>query len=240
MCGTHGKLVSGNICERTYTKVGKATFTPNSHMTHLQVLLVAGGGAGSTGNEGYSAAGGGGEVKVVGFDGDTTTQLKLVVGGSGGSSTAAEGATTYTADAGESDFYEEAGESGNDNPGWADTVSDGYGGGGGASVTGHGTPVNAFDGGAGATAASVAPSGSLFLNDKKCYGGGGASALPNTKAGVATCGGGYAKGVILLHNVAPKANTGGGGAGWYTSFSRGLDHEGASGVIVVRWNAPKH
>jgi uncharacterized repeat protein (TIGR02543 family) len=234
-CGTSGTLLAGNICEQTFTTAGTAVFTPTAHISQLQVLLVAGGGGGISGGVGYAGGGGGGQVKVVDFSSDTSTPLNLVVGDSGQASSVAEGtAPAVQALPGTNAEFETDGASGSGNPGWATVAADGHGGGGGAGTS----PTNGYDGGAGATAASVAPTGSLFSNDTTCYGGGGAVGVDGSPMGVATCGAGYAvdpAGTVTV--TAPTANSGGGGGGASTNLTLTTNY-GASGVVVVRWKAP--
>jgi uncharacterized repeat protein (TIGR02543 family) len=233
-CGTHGTLLSGNICQETFTS-GTATFTPNASMTQLEVLLVGGGGSGlgdsSFGSFDYGpGGGGGGAVTVVDFSGDTSDPLTLVVGGEDGISSATNGTTTGTADGGFGSEFGESGESGSGNEGWAGNP----GGGGGASAS----PASQYDGGAGVTPASVDP-GTLFAGDVTCYGGGGAVGDHGGTIGVATCGGGYVTdGTSTTSVVAPLANSGGGGGAGDGTPKHAGNEAGASGVVVVRWNAP--
>jgi uncharacterized repeat protein (TIGR02543 family) len=231
-CGLSGSLVSGNICEQTFTAPGAATFTPNAGMSQLQVLLVAGGGDGGNGSVGYG--GGGGEVKVVDFDGDTSTPLSLVVGDSGQASSVTDGITTGTADpgaAGSSGTPGTPGLSGNGNSGF-DTAGEGGGGGAGAAAT---TPYNGGPGVTAANAPVVGASKALFSTDSNCYGGGGAVGEHGAGIGVATCGGGSVADGTPVTIVAPTPNTGGGGGGSNITFA---STAGASGLVVVRWNAP--
>ncbi|HEX4056978.1 MAG TPA: InlB B-repeat-containing protein [Galbitalea sp.] len=233
-CGPDGTLISGNICQEEFTTDGPATFTPNAQMTTLQVLLVGGGGTGTSGVTDYAQGGGGGEVKVVDFSGDTSTVLNLVVGSPDTPSSAQEGVDPInTAEDGSNAGYQVAGSSGNNNAGWANAATDGYGAGGGAGAS----PTNAFTGGTGVVVSTIAPIGSLFSTDSDCFGGGGA-VTDGSSIGASTCGGGGVAGTPLAA-VAPTPNTGGGGAGVLETSGPIIDNDGADGLVVVRWNEPK-
>jgi uncharacterized repeat protein (TIGR02543 family) len=235
-CGSGGTLLTGNVCEQTFTATGPAVFTPTAQMTKLQVLLVAGGGAGGEARGYGPAGGGGGEVKVVDFSGDTSTDLNLIVGDSGQASSAAEGAATplSAAAGGDASFSSaDPGSSGNGNAGYANWSTDLHGGGGGAGASPSSTG-NGYDGGAGAIVSAIAPSGSLFSTDTNCYGGGGAAG-DDTTQGTATCGGGAFSSGSPATLVAPTPNTGGGGGSLPGGSAAST---GATGLIVVRWNAP--
>lgn len=232
-CSQGATLLTGNICELRVTTVGQSTFTPSAEMSQLEALLVAGGGSGVP-DQGYGAAsGGGGEVKVVGFGGDTSTPVTLVVGGSGQSSSVTQGAVVpqvaapgsngTTGSSGGSGSS--GGRSGNLNAGSASS-------GGGAG----GTPANAFDGGAGVSVATIAPSGSLFSNVTDCYGGGGASGIFGGTIGIADCNAGHVvSGAADVTPVAPSPNSGGGGTGGGPAGASAALREGASGLVVLRW-----
>jgi uncharacterized repeat protein (TIGR02543 family) len=231
-CGNGATMLTGGICELTVTATGPTVFTPTAEVSQLEALLVAGGGSGTYAAQSYGA-GGGGEVKVVGFA-DTVTPIDLTVGAANTDTTAIQGSATGTAVAGinatQSAVYS-GGASGNGNPGFAGSAG-ATGAGGGAG----GPAPDQTTGGVGATAASVAPAGSLFSNDTTCYGGGGASATTPTTAGVASCGGGF---VTLAGSdfvaTAPTPNSGGGGSAGSTNAS--VATAGASGVVVLRWVA---
>ena len=252
-CANGGTLVSGtHICELTLTynsadaSPGTYTFQATSDMTQLQVLLVGGGGNGNYGHGG----GGGGSVKIVDFDGGAAPNLNIQVGSWGNSSTVNVGTKTATAAYGTFDVAEtsnvvkgktvttngKSGVSGNGHAGYHEGSSE-YGGGGGA----NGTPTHHRDGGAGKVAdkvtyktisgTTVTPQYPLFAGDNTCYGGGGAVG-DGTKDGVATCGGGsVASGDTIID---PGANSGGGGGALMASTGVEL---GATGVVIVRWNA---
>ena len=238
-CSQGATLIADNVCELRLTTAGESTFTPTSSMSQLEALLVAGGGYGSEATQGYGGGGGGGEVKIVGFGEDTPTSLDLSVGGAGQSSSMTEGETTTSALAGMSSFPASngtgGGTSGNGNVGWVPVPGGGAGGGAGAS------PIDANTGGAGVTAAAVAPTGSLFSNDPECFGGGGAIGIHSGTIGTASCGGGYVvDGETDVRIVAPAPNSGGGGAGGTSAV--GTDQTpraGASGIIVLRWVEPQ-
>jgi uncharacterized repeat protein (TIGR02543 family) len=238
-CSQGATLLADNVCELRLTTVGDSTFTPTSSMSKLEVLLVAGGGDGSEGSQGYGGGGGGGEVKVVGFGDDTPTSLDLFVGTANQSSSVTAGTTTTTALPGGGAYTDangpRGGYSGNGNAGWGSVPGGSAGGGAGAS------PIDANTGGAGVTAAAVAPTGSLFSNDPECFGGGGAVGIHSGTFGTASCGGGYmVDGDTAATIVAPTPNSGGGGAGG--TAARGADQTprvGASGIVVLRWVEPQ-
>jgi uncharacterized repeat protein (TIGR02543 family) len=236
-CGA-GTLLTGNVCEQTFTT--NSTFTPTPQMTQLQVLLVGGGGSG-----GYSGGGGGGQVEIVDFDGGTATPLAIGVGSTGISSTVTEGTTTVTAAAGQSAVSGAnppspgtSGASGSGKPGWPEA---GVGGGGGGAAA---SPTNNLAGGAGVAASAApvvtptlvpaSPAVALFSGDTACYGGGGAvgdgttDGIRGCNAGSVQTGGGI---------VAPQANFGGGGGALITTPTDSTLNNGAEGVVVVRWNA---
>jgi len=238
-CGA-GTLEAGNVCQEAFTNTSAAsTFTPTAQMTQLQVLLVGGGGDGA-----YSGGGGGGQVEIVDFDGGTAAPLTINVGAGQAPSSVEEGTTTVSALPGTQAFSGTpnpspgtSGVSGNGHAGWPEN---GVGGGGGGASA---SPTNSLDGGAGLAASSapvVNPAGTattllipLFAGDSTCYGGGG-SVGDGTTDGLASCNSGsVATGGAL---VAPTANFGG-GAGAVTSPSSGSLAAGASGIVVVRWNA---
>ena len=229
-CGNGATMLTGGICELTVTATGTTVFTPTAEVSKLEALLVAGGGTGDVSNQGYGA-GGGGEVKVVGFA-DTVTPINLQVGAADIATRATQGTVIEAATAGISPRSTNGGASGNGNVGSAGVSGVGVGAGGGAG----GAAPDQATGGAGATAASVAPAGSLFAGDTTCYGGGGASASAPATAGTASCGGGFVTFTgAAFAPTAPTANSGGGGSAG--GNSTGSEAAGASGVVVLRWAA---
>jgi uncharacterized repeat protein (TIGR02543 family) len=231
-CGAGGTLISGNICEQTFTS-GSATFTPTAQMSQLEVLLVAGGGTGgdSTTGNGYAVGGGGGQVTLVGFGAATSAPLTLTVGGPGLPSTISDGTTTTTAAPG-TPANTNGGTSGTGKAGVAGSSATPYGAGGGAGAS----PVGSFTGGAGIVVSSIAAAGSVFSTDANCYGGGGAVGISGT-AGTATCGGGQPTDATSASLIAPTANSGGGGGG-ISGVAALSQRQGASGLVVVRWIPP--
>jgi uncharacterized repeat protein (TIGR02543 family) len=236
-CGNNdGVLVSPGICELSFTS-GTSTFTPTAEMTKLEVLLVGAGGSGAqdtTSGYGTSAAGGGGEVKIVDFTG-TTDPLNIVVATPGitGSVTSTTTAVVQNgaspSDNGYGGGSSGSGFSGSQVAGHAD-FDGAYGAGGGAG----GAAVGA-DGGAGVVIGDIAPAGSLFTGDTRCFGGGGG--IGSTVAGVQGlpgCGGGGA--ALLTSLVAPAANSGGSG-GSVDSVQPAELRRGADGIVIVRWAA---
>ena len=243
-CGT-GTLISGNICEQTFTSTTASDFTPPA-TTKLEALLVGGGGGGGvipanagTSSNGYATAGAGGQVKIVDFTSQagSTTPLVVTVGagggidGNGGTSTVT-GGPAATASGGDSGSQTTGGSTGTNTGG---SISDGatpttyYGGGAGA-----GGSTTTIDGGDGVTLSTAYASDPLFGSDGACYGGGGA-ALQNPTVGTATCGG-NAPDSDPSASAYPSltANSGGGGA---ASLSVGVGDGGSDGVVVFRWVA---
>ena len=229
---SHGATpLANNVCELRLTEVGATTFTPSVEMSQLEVLLVGGGGNGSA-DQGYGGGGGGGggQVKVVGFGGDTSTPINLVVGDSGQPSSATQGVTVAQA---------LPGTAGSSNAGSGTGTSGGTSGSGFVGTTNSGggagaIPTDVYNGGAPATVASVAPVGSRFSDDSSCYGEGGGFGVFGGTYGTATCGGGVAvAGPTSVAAVLPTPNSGGGGAGG--SNSAVALRAGASGIVVLRW-----
>lgn len=232
-CGPDGTLISGNICEQTFTTPGTATFTPNANMGKLEVLLVGGGATGfdfDTAGTGYGpTGGGGGDVKVVDFTGDHSTALDLNIGGQNQDSTVSKGATTHTADSGEPGVGA-GGTSGSGKAG--SNVPSAPNGGGGAGAS----PTSEYNGGAGIVVSSLVGSGSLFNDDADCFGGGGAVGVHGGTIGSASCGGGsVTDGATTTDVVSPEANSGGGGGGGDVDADDSGNTSGAAGLIVVRW-----
>ena len=244
-CGT-GTLISGNICEQTFTATTATNFTPPAQTTKLEALLVGGGGSGNARiasaptTTGYAVGGGGGQVKIVDFTASVGSATPLVVtAGNGGTfadggTTSVTGGPTASASGGDSASDTTGGGSGT-NTG-ASTSDSGnpatfYGGGAGAGPTGSTTTI---DGGTGVTVSTSFSSDTLFGSDPACYGGGGA-ALESPVVGIPGCGG-NAPSSDPADTTYPTVNgsTGGGGAASLTVNEGG---DGSSGVVVFRWFA---
>jgi LPXTG-motif cell wall-anchored protein len=242
-CGAGATLISGDICQVTFTS-GSHTFTPPAGITKLDALVVGGGGLGysasASSNEYHSYGGNGGDVKVVSLS--VTGAVSVVVGAGSTSTVAAsassatQGSTVTTSNPGENAQRWNPGHSG------AGTRNDGnYGGSGNVGVTlyfyvngGSGASANANgptngNGGAGIIASSIA-TGTLFSTDTDCYGGGGGGSVWDLDWRPATiypalgqCGGGSvtvsASGSAPFNAsqtlAAPRANSGGGGAAYW-------------------------
>lgn len=232
-CGTVGDLVAPGVCEVTFTS-GTAEFTPTAQMTKLEILLVGAGGSGATyqapSTKGY-AAGGGGEVKIVDFAG-ASDPITVNVPGPGTPGGATDGTTNATVNNGGNgfvDFTTGIATGGASGSGQLGAVGAGGGetsfaGGGGASGAASGA-----NGGNGAVVDAIAPSGSLFAGDTRCFGGGGAIGMTGAD-GVPGCGGATtdADGNV----IASIANSGGGGV----SDTLG-SMSGATGFVAIRWTA---
>lgn len=230
-CGPVGTVVGSGVCELVFTESGE--FTPTAQMTQLEVLLVGAGGNGQSGigSTGY-AAGGGGEVRVVDISG-ATDPLTVTVPTPGVAGGVAGGGVNETVANGENGTVTEGtatgGASGNGNPGASvagdpEVPAPSYGGGGGA-----GGAATGANGGAGVVVGSIAPGGSLFAGDDRCFGGGGAvEAAGNT--GIPGCGGGS----VTDGTWSEPVPNSGGGAAVLTDESSPF---GAAGSVIFRWAA---
>lgn len=231
-CGTVGDLVAPGVCEVTFTS-GTSIFTPTSEMTQLEVLLVGAGGHGATGetvsSKGY-AAGGGGEVKIVDFSG-ATSALNVTVPESGTPGSVTDGVTNATVNNGEDGSVDSTtaiptgGASGSGHAGAVGPAGATSGAGGGGAAG----DASGLDGGEGVVVSAIAPGGSLFAGDTRCFGGGGAVDSDALK-GIPGCGGGGTD--SDGNSVDPVVNSGGGGTTGTFSLTAG-----ASGFVAIRWNA---
>jgi LPXTG-motif cell wall-anchored protein len=259
--------VSSNACEIIFR--GFWHYVPPAGITKLDALIV---GAGGRGYSPYFAyGGGGGDVKLVHLNPSGTVNVTV---GSGGTTTdgvhhsetdssVTQGTTTVTATGGLSGMSTSGGDSGNGNSGeWnafdpspqAPVVQVGGGGGAGGPAP-HGDTAQ---GGPGLAVNQIAGAGaSLFANDTRCFGGGGGAAVsayistystPWTHvSSTSVCGGGS---VTAGQNPAshsattPRANSGSGGANYYTYSSDDspswtvniVSQPGADGVVILRFN----
>jgi uncharacterized repeat protein (TIGR02543 family) len=226
-CGLGGTPLGGGICQLTYN-TGTATFTPVAGTSKLEAILVGGGG-----DSAYGYGGGGGQVTLLNFT-DTATPIDITVGADATATTTTQGATTTTANPGASASFGDGGTSGNGNPGWTSSQwvnGDFSGAGGGAGAS----PTVTQNGGAGQAISALAPAGSLFTGDTNCYGGGGAVHDFSGNDGLATCGGGTFQDINGTETNIPAAANTGGGAG--STNQNNTSYPGASGVVVVRWQA---
>jgi uncharacterized repeat protein (TIGR02543 family)/LPXTG-motif cell wall-anchored protein len=233
-CGTVGDVVVPGVCEVTFT-AGTATFTPTAQMTKLEVLLVGAGGGGdmyqATSTKGY-AAGGGGEVKIVDDFTAASGPLTVIVPSYGLPGSVTDGTTTATVNNGGDGHVD----------GTTGTATGGTGGSGQAGAVGAaggetsfaggggaGGAASGANGGAGIVVGTLAPSGSLFTGDTRCFGGGAAIGMTDAD-GVPGCGGGTtdADGNV----IDPVPNSGGGGLADTTATVTG-----AAGFVAIRWTA---
>jgi uncharacterized repeat protein (TIGR02543 family) len=249
VCGT-GTLISGNICEQTFTATTATDFTPPAETTKLEALLVGAGGGGNARvataptTTGYAVGGGGGQVKIVDFTPSVGSATPLIVtAGGGGDAGGAGGTTTVSGGLAASAT---GGDGGSDTTGGGSGTNTGasisdsgtpatfYGGGAGAGPTGSTTTI---DGGTGVTVSTSFSGDTLFGSDTACYGGGGA-ALQSPAVGTAGCGGNApSSDPVATSYPAVNANTGGGGA---ASLTVGEGGDGSDGVVVFRWLAPTY
>lgn len=218
-CEGSATLISGNICELTFTEP-TGTFTSTATMGHLEALLVGGGGSGGYGAHG----GGGGQVLLLGFAGEGPATMDVVAGLGQDATAVVHSGTTTLADNGTGAFYGAGGNSGTGFTGAGDPGSEPAGGGGAGA-----SPVNQQDGGAGVVVSSLATPESLFANDNDCFGGGGAGGITGT-VGVASCGGGQPADANISALIPPAPNSGGGGGA-----GNGLSDLGARGRVTFRW-----
>ena len=226
-CGPDATLVSVGVCEQVFTG-GTASFTRTAQMTKLEALLVGAGGSGisTSGTTGYAAAGGGGEVRVVDFS-TSTAPLAITVGDSSTPQTPTS-VDTETAAAGGTPTSSTGGASGSGNAGASGSNANGGGGAGAAALP------NSPDGGAGVTVSAIALTGSLFTDDSRCFGGGGAAGESGVQ-GFPGCGGGGPADATGVTLTAAAANSGGGG-GHVDSAQTPEAIAGADGVVILRWN----
>jgi uncharacterized repeat protein (TIGR02543 family) len=234
-CGDVGTLIAPGLCEQSYTS-GSATFIPTAQMTKLEVLLVGAGGMGADqpvpNTNGYAAAGGGGEVKIVDFTG-ATAPLNLTVPAPGVPGSITDGIVTTAVANGVDGVFQYGGASGSGKAGASGgypSVAPFYGAGGGAA-----TPATNADGGAGVVVSAIAPAGSLFTGDPRCFGGGGAVGATGIQ-GIPGCGAGGPIDATGNALSAPAANSGGGGGGTLATQALAV-RGGASGVVIIRWSA---
>lgn len=237
VCDAGGTLISTDVCEVAFTSRTAGTFVPTSQMGTLEALLVgAGGNAGTPGNPNtaqYAAAGGGGQVRVVDLTGTTATMTVTVPrpGAAGGIATPSTTTTVSNGFNGDASSNYAGGSSGNSNTGTsASSRTGGAGGGAGGAAVG-------IDGGVGVTVSAIAPGGSLFASDTRCFGGGGAvvdrNTAPVTPFGVPGCGGGSVDDLLGDIATAPRANSGGGAGGSHAVYT--TSRAGADGFVALRW-----
>ena len=245
-CGSDATLVAPGICEVEFTSTPDSAWTPPAGVTKIQALLVGAGGAIS----GSQYAGGGGDVQLVELSptGEVEVYVGLGVDGPYDSdlqdTVVSQGSTVISAAAGR-----QAGQSGSG----IDTGNDSGDGAGGASSS-------QYDPGVGLVVNEIDPSTfTLFADDDRCFGGGGASSnvFPISgandtggKFGTATCGGGYLEapdgavpesdylawngGFDLVIEHVAEPNSGGGAYGCYSHPGEGA---GADGYVAIRYDA---
>jgi LPXTG-motif cell wall-anchored protein len=223
-----GSTLVGTACEVVFTSTPSAAWSIPSGVTKIDALLVGAGGMGR-----YQYGGGGGDVQVVSLatTGDVTITVGVGIDGdydSEADSVVTQGSTTTTAGGGlppESTSNTFGGSSGNGNESL-------YTGG-----SGSGAAATDQSGSAGLIVSDIpAAAGTLFADDTTCYGGGGASYF-NSASPTATCGGGTTADVTSTIGVAPRANSGGGGASWYIMSSGDAQPQvGADGLVSIRFS----
>ena len=177
-----------------------------------QEFIAKGGGAG-----GYSS---------------TDTAVDGGSGGGQGYNTAAGGASTQSAQAGDSGTYGFgfAGGAGSSAPDYNS------GGGGGAGSVGDGNlTARSGNGGTGKDYSAIF---GTVVGDSGWFasgGGGGATTNGNTQQGTASAGGGTAGATLSVGSDAATDNTGGGSGGGASDTAGKSSGDGGSGVILVRY-----
>jgi LPXTG-motif cell wall-anchored protein len=253
-CGSGATLVADGICEVTFTEDG--TWTPPAGITKLQALIVGGGGHGGPAS-GDAYAGGAGEVRLVELSTSGEVEISVGTGGtditsSGGDTSIAQGSTSEIADGGE------VGAPGGSDIGGASGsgyVGDTYNYGG----AGAGGNADGNSGGVGVVINEIDPVVfTLFANDDRCLGGGGAGTWGGIYSGAdvylqsvsATCGGGYPEApdsAALVTSqwvwtgslsdatlIEPTPNSGGGAGAMDIGTLEYTD--GADGVVTFRYD----
>jgi len=215
-CG-NGTEVSAGICEQSFTTAGDFTFTAPSGVAKVSAIVVgAGGGGASYGNEGAYGGGGGEVLFVDSVDASATLSGTIGAGGSIPATFAddaqAGGDSTFgsaTAAGGSGATFFTGGSSGDDNEGFK--VSDYVGSGGGA-----GGAAADCEGGVGLTGSDVSSGSTLFpvLLGEAVYGAGG------------SCSG------VSVGSFTGTAGSGGSVSG---DFGSAIAEAGEDGSVIVRW-----
>jgi len=255
-------IQSGSKVYHAFLSTGTSSFTPiASNITNVEVLAVAGGGAG-----GLALGGGGGAGGLVyssSFTITPSTPIQVIVGAGG---TVNGGTAATSATNGENTVFGSivsiGGGRGGGYFGSAPAGSGGSGGGGGngSPDSGSGTPGQGFEGGLGAannggggggaaqpgfaynaaTTPGQGGSGSYYPqfigiggSPAGWFAGGGGGSVGGTgRAG--GNGGGGAGGSSFNFGTAGTANTGGGGGGGGTGGASG--GAGGSGIVIVGYD----
>ena len=226
------------------------TFTPTQSIT-ADVLMVGGGGSGSTGKTGtyYGSGGGAGQVVAYTSQSLSTSNYTVTIGaggaaiggstldtnGNAGTSTSFTGLTSASGGGGGIVSTGTGGTSGNGYAGGSPSgAACGGGGGSGAVGVNAGSPAGG-NGGVGTTSYSswLSATGTGRLVSGSYYiAGGGAGSYPNGYGGYG--GGGGDPLDYTAATQAGKVNTGSGGAGGnYSSVASGV---GGSGLVIVRYS----
>lgn len=252
---------------RIHTFNSSGTFTINSGISSVDVLVVGGGGGG--GGRPYHGGGGGGGGVVYTSSYSVVSGSYSVVVGNGGSGYSATEATLKGQDSSFSTLVATGGGGGGggqsvDGPGYnggsgggasvrnatggTGIIGQGYAGGGGQLPPEYPNYGAGGGGGAGGvglngtttTGGNGGPGITYSISGVSTYyaGGGGGSVYSNTTSGVGGIGGGGA-GAYGVGGVNGTANTGSGGGG---RDSRGAENKGSgnggSGIVIVRYLLP--
>lgn len=211
-----------------FINTGNCNWSVPSGITKADVLVVAGGGAGSRGRCGYNYGAGGGGGEVIYQNGLTISGTVTITVGAGGeksgtdcsaNNTGTDGGTssfgTYSAAGGKASAWNsttggasgngKAGATINTSPYGCATYDCGAGGGGGSGAAG-----SSFNGGAGTSSA--------ITGTTVYYGVGGPGRAGSTL--------GSSGNSLYSVNQTPTANSGGGGSDWTA---------GAAGVVIVKY-----
>lgn len=248
----------------TFTS-GTDTFVPAAD-GDVEVLVVAGGGAGGCDTISWGAGGGGGAGGVLHDSAYTVTagtgySVSVGAGGvAGGASDEASGSGGNSV----FDTLTAIGGGGGGNSQEADGAAGGSGGGGGneAGIGGSGTSGQGYAGGDGGTwgtynSGSGGGGGAAGVGDDLGYpgdgvqydtsgtatyyggGGGGAADGSGQEGGLGGGGDGQGSSVTPPASSNGEPNTGGGGGGNGTDGGTSLGGAGGSGVVIVRYPLPE-
>jgi|GEM_PF-6932655 len=235
-----------------YTTVGSASWTIPSGVTEVEVLVVAGGGAGGlisnlayTLSAGELAAGyvsltvGGGGATATAGSNSTFGTLTAVGGGAGGAYSGGNGAAGGSGGGGAGKGSAPAGSggagtSGQGNTGGAGTVNGSFpagGGGGGAGAAGALSTTNA--GGAGGAGLDCGANFGADAGDNGFFagGGGGGAWDGGNVVGIGGSGGGGGRPYANAGTVGING-TGGGGSG---GIAGSTGKAGGSGTVIVQY-----
>lgn len=247
-----GGIITEDATYTYHTFGSSGTFTPKQALT-ADILVVAGGGSGSSGQSGtyYGFGGGAGEVKyfasqslasgtaytcTVGAGGASIGNSTINVNGNAGSVSTFGALTSAIAGSG-ANYNSPGGSSGNGFTGGAGSPTAGGGGAGaganGGAASGGNTPgvggngISTYSSWSSATSIGQNVSGTYYL-----AGGGGGVFTSTVAAGGYGGGGGGGTSITQLQRNG-LVNTGSGGSGG--GDTAGNSGAGGSGVVIIRY-----